>query len=202
MSEKLVPVKKRCSLQTWILKQLAVGVTNPAPWSLDLGQMLTCWRMEWEKCTSLPRAKGGWAQEYALFCNQNTAPLCYSMIDIYNKTIFFWYILALLYCISIVCDNSDNDIQCKFVLILLKYYFAVDYFVYKVCHHVTSESEISASQHEILCKWLLKQGVTSFVRLRVLHQGLCLSSSEYFCVCVHAGLQVCKKALAHSFCLP
>lgn len=64
----------------------------------------------------------------------------------------FLYILALLYCISIVCYNSDKDMQCKFVLILFKYYFAADYFVYKVCHHVTSGSEISALQHEILCK--------------------------------------------------
>lgn len=39
-------VKQRCSLQTWILKRLAVGVTNTASQSLDLGQMLTCWRME------------------------------------------------------------------------------------------------------------------------------------------------------------
>lgn len=38
--------KRRCSLKTWIVKQLAVGVTNPAPQCLDLGQMLTCWRME------------------------------------------------------------------------------------------------------------------------------------------------------------
>lgn len=45
-SEKRVLVKQRCSLQTWILKRLAVGVTNKAPQSFDLGQMLTCWRME------------------------------------------------------------------------------------------------------------------------------------------------------------
>lgn len=46
MSEKRELVKERCSLQTWILKRLAVGVTNTDPQSLDLGQMLTCWRME------------------------------------------------------------------------------------------------------------------------------------------------------------
>ena len=46
MSEKRGFVKQGCSLQTWILKRFAVGVTNTAPHSFDLGQMLTCWRME------------------------------------------------------------------------------------------------------------------------------------------------------------
>lgn len=46
ISEKQGLVKQRCGLQTQIPGQLAVGVTNTAPQSLDLGQMLTCLRME------------------------------------------------------------------------------------------------------------------------------------------------------------
>lgn len=46
MSKKQGLKKQRCSLQTWILQQLSICVTNSAPQSLDLGQMLTCWRME------------------------------------------------------------------------------------------------------------------------------------------------------------
>lgn len=46
------------------------------------------------------------------------------------------------------------------------------------------------------------QEVASYMWLRVLPQGLCLTSSECLCVCVQAWLKVCEKALAHGFCLP
>lgn len=47
-----------CTPHTWILQHIAPGVDNPAPQSSDLGQMLTCRRMEWQKCTSLLKSMG------------------------------------------------------------------------------------------------------------------------------------------------
>lgn len=53
--------------QTWILQHTAPGLNNPAPQSSDLGQMLTCRRMEWQKCTSLLKAWGGWTRHSLCF---------------------------------------------------------------------------------------------------------------------------------------
>lgn len=52
---------------TWVLQHIAPGMDKPAPQSSDLGQMLTCRRMEWQKCTSLLKAWGGGTQHTICF---------------------------------------------------------------------------------------------------------------------------------------
>lgn len=96
--------KERCSLQTQILKWRAVGVTNTAPQSFDLGQMLTCWRKEWEKCTSLPRAKGGWAQfsvsSTLCFAALREVLTCYEMLEMCIKNHLLLYNTVPIYSFS------------------------------------------------------------------------------------------------------
>lgn len=67
---------------TWILQHIAPGMDNPPPQSSDLGQMLTCRRMEWQKCTSLLKAWGGCTQ-HAMFCDISCAE-CYYVQTIWT----------------------------------------------------------------------------------------------------------------------
>lgn len=74
---------------TWILQHIAPGVDNPAPPSSDLGQMLTCRRMEWQKCTSLLKAWGGWDSAHYMFCKISCSE-CYQVQNHVDGPTYIW----------------------------------------------------------------------------------------------------------------
>lgn len=134
--------RRKHSLQAWILKQLAVGTTSPALAGLRPGQMLTCWRMEWQKCTTLPKAKGGWASAFGpLFCNASMAPSCFSMgnISYCGKVHLVGLFLCYTVALKVVRDVNLAALKCW---VLIQCCF---------CHCVWSQSCLFIFLAMIIC---------------------------------------------------